>query len=53
MESVLSLQNADASISSIKSVEVEEIKMGEYLEKLDFIDVDVGKGLENIGEEEK
>ena len=27
--------------------------MGEYLEKLDYIEVDVEKGIETIGEEEK
>ena len=53
LESVLSLKNADQSISSVKSVQIEEIKMGEYLEKLDYIEVDVEKGIETIGEEEK
>lgn len=33
-------------------MEVEEIKMGEYLAKLDFIEVDVGKAPE-ASEEEK
>ena len=53
LESVLSLKNADASVSSMKSVEIEEIKMGEYLDKLDFVDVEVGKAQETMGEEEK